>query len=548
MNITFPNPGDEGQVHTPNPDGRYAVCFFWKHITEEAARKYATAAILGNCYSVAGVDRMLRTLAANPQIVELIVVGHNSKLAVLPARAVYDLWMYYAEEYDEEDGTGHPMKGHTQERTPAAINLPLAGEINEAELGAIVRNVTLRIADDVATGAWPFPRHHDEQYTPPVRLYPLPSPTQTVFPHGSPGQRIEERTVKQAHLSAVAAAMRFGYHHHTHHGPTRDLLNMVTVIRDPRASVLEARQGMGLVDVPGAPCPTWEQVEGYYKQVMGSPQMEADPALRGRYTYGHRARGAVETPLRLHLGERARDAAEELEELENDPDEERAVVSYAEGAAVAWGTANLLARGQHPDQVSWAYHQLSERPGYRGITISFWHPDIDNQPEEPGKKISRPCLTTLIMRVVGGALCFTAVFRSHDLLGAYGPNLLALAHWQATWAGWLEVPCGPLTCLSSSAHVYLNNAAAAAAIIEKHDSSQRTARLLLDQRSHWRVYHLDGKLTADAMDPATGAVMATFQANGPDVLRERCVRSGLIQSIGAAAWLGAEIRRVMDRE
>ncbi|MCK9326594.1 MAG: thymidylate synthase [Bacteroidales bacterium] len=98
--------------------------------------------------------------------------------------------------------------------------------------------------------------------------------------------------------------------------------------------------------------------------------------------------------------------------------------------------------------------RLAKSPNSRRAIAITWVPDIDIQSDEP------PCLQLVQCFIRNNQLHMTVVFRSHDMLSAYGANVYGLAHMQKLICDEINelsinrITIGTLTTISSSAHIY----------------------------------------------------------------------------------------------
>jgi len=166
---------------------------------------------------------------------------------------------------------------------------------------------------------------------------------------------------------------------------------------------------------------------------------------------------------------------------------------------------------------------------------------------------------------MGKKLHATVVFRSHDTYAAYPQNLAAVCLYLCRMAEKHGMEVGTVTCLSVSAHLYSRDWAAARAVVELH----KPPAMQWDMRSSWLVEAAVGGCTifagqpcscyaregacrhnkvkairATATDPSSHEVIAVVEARNPENLRREILATGLVTSMGAALWLGDEIRRV----
>ena len=96
----------------------------------------------------------------------------------------------------------------------------------------------------------------------------------------------------------------------------------------------------------------------------------------------------------------------------------------------------------------------------RGV-VTMWDPQGDavgdsGEGGPTGKDV--PCNTHLYFKIRGGALRMTICCRSNDMLwGAYGANAVHMSMLHEYLAGKLGVRVGPMTQVSDSLHVYLDD-------------------------------------------------------------------------------------------
>lgn len=98
--------------------------------------------------------------------------------------------------------------------------------------------------------------------------------------------------------------------------------------------------------------------------------------------------------------------------------------------------------------------RLAKSPNSRRAIAITWVPEIDIQSREP------PCLQIVQCFIRNNQLHMTVVFRSHDMLSAYGANVYGLAHMQKLICDEInelsinKITIGTLTTISSSSHIY----------------------------------------------------------------------------------------------
>ncbi len=558
----------------PNPDldihpepgavwGRVAVVCLWAD-QQESRKDWPHAAVVAPLRTVRGVDELARNLLANPQIRHVVVTG--------PDRSV-------------------------GEQTTAALTETFAGEtldflgadLHEPFTGSILGDVVLWFdrgggeveVHEAITRMFTCDRPTPSYHLPP----PPPEPTAGV-PLGDPGDRIAGSTVADVYARALRHILTVGEERGSQYGATREVLNLVTVVRDPVASLGEWDRR----------CETLGATEaelGHYAKTNWGEEIPAGAS----YGYGARMAGIVE-------------ATQSGPKKERSPDE---LVSFLLSTSSYPAPIPMedVVGPSHQDQLQATIDLLAREPSTRSAYVSCWYPDDDT-----GKERGRPCLTGLhfyttadgaragdwmvqpdpwrvglLAKLKDGslgmprpvvlstevqnleearaaaarlypdgrdlgalkppALHLTVTFRSHDLFGGYALNLGALCRLLVeTLAtlktrGWDErVQVGSITCLSMSAHVYTRDLVAA----EKVVAGYRRKGLRMDPRSTWSVrWVLTNEvwmLRAVALTPDGADVLMSFEGRTGGALRAKIEESGLIQEVGNALWLGGEIERV----
>ncbi len=105
-------------------------------------------------------------------------------------------------------------------------------------------------------------------------------------------------------------------------------------------------------------------------------------------------------------------------------------------------------RGNGANQIDYVIEKLTQNPTSRRAVVSLFHPIGHPVQEDP------PCLNHIWFAIRSGHLNCHALFRSNDMLSAWGGNAYALAGLQEYVAERLNVPVGWLETTSLSAHIY----------------------------------------------------------------------------------------------
>jgi thymidylate synthase len=113
---------------------------------------------------------------------------------------------------------------------------------------------------------------------------------------------------------------------------------------------------------------------------------------------------------------------------------------------VDWEGGN--GRGNGVNQIDYVVNKLKSSPTSRRAVVSLFHPLGHPILDEP------PCLNHIQFMIRGGKLNCHALFRSNDMLSAWGGNAYALSGLQEHVADRVGVPVGWLETTSISAHIY----------------------------------------------------------------------------------------------
>lgn len=110
------------------------------------------------------------------------------------------------------------------------------------------------------------------------------------------------------------------------------------------------------------------------------------------------------------------------------------------------------------DQLERAYRALAANPGGRQVVLQIWDarsdlPMLSGDPVAP----DIPCNVCSFLKIRDGALQWTQIMRSNDLIMGVPYNFVQFTTLQEIIAGWLGVGIGTYSHLSDSLHVYEHN-------------------------------------------------------------------------------------------
>ena len=232
-------------IHENPRYSRTAVICRWKD-AHRFRRNHPDVSVVGPLRTVRGIDLLFRSLLANPQIRRVEVHGIDLTPNESTTDALFDAWLGH-DTWLQMDVVEHADVIRTQ------VDLVL---VKKDEVIRSVRGST-KIKED----------------RPPVILLPPTPKASSSAPHGDPGQRVSGATLADLWPRALKQAMGFGRAVPTQYGETREVLNLVSVIRDPVAS---------------CELPEWipghDQVEVYAQRLF----VDRSPPEGAKYTYSSR--------------------------------------------------------------------------------------------------------------------------------------------------------------------------------------------------------------------------------------------------------------------
>lgn len=108
----------------------------------------------------------------------------------------------------------------------------------------------------------------------------------------------------------------------------------------------------------------------------------------------------------------------------------------------------LRAHFEGIDQIQVAIDRLKNCTESRRSISVTWDPTVDTKVDEV------PCMILVDLKIRGGKLYTTGLWRSHDIYGAWFPNAVGLTYLTKYAADQLGVEVGEVTIHSISAHIY----------------------------------------------------------------------------------------------
>lgn len=242
-----------------------AVACLWSQ-PKVKARKYPDAAVVAPLRTLRGIDRLVRSLLANPRIRVITVDGNDLSDGQRTTQTLLAVW-----------------RGQSR----ACIR----PDISDAELAMVTQRVSL-IAEgptkehfnEVSAGIGPVDLHIPDSALedPVLRPPPLDRP-EIRAPHGLPGHRIVAESLSDLWVQALREVMEHGIETDSRHNNTFDLLNLVSVLTNPETVYTKE------------PVSNWtpDSARQYLVQLRSDAiPSTMDEEDRPEYTYGERLTGA----------------------------------------------------------------------------------------------------------------------------------------------------------------------------------------------------------------------------------------------------------------
>ncbi|HLE07245.1 MAG TPA: thymidylate synthase [archaeon] len=187
------------------------------------------------------------------------------------------------------------------------------------------------------------------------------------------------------------------------------------------------------------------------------------------------------------------------------------------------------------DQIEAAAAILKYRP-YTRRAVAFTLREGDSKSKSP------PCLTQITWHIRDGKLVQTAIFRSHDIFGAWVLNAFALRRLQKKLSEKIGIPAGKMVIISNSAHIYENNWKQAAAMLEKfhHD---KIVQFVQDENGYFIVKVENGEIIVEHYTKQGLPTGFIFRGTKAQTLYRKVLHENLISLTDHAAYIGHEVAR-----
>lgn len=190
------------------------------------------------------------------------------------------------------------------------------------------------------------------------------------------------------------------------------------------------------------------------------------------------------------------------------------------------------------DQIEQVIRKLVDDPDAASAVMNLW----DVRDHDRG---GSPCLNHIWVRLNGGRLTLTALFRSNDMFNAWPANAMGLRAMQFHICDELNrrseicAEVGELITISQSAHIYDNsfNTCDSMRVKIKHPPAFN------DPAGNFIVTVEGGKIYAKWTTPQTGATVKVYEGTWAVRLLKQIIQDAPYLEAGHAAYLGLELAR-----
>ncbi len=203
-------------VHPDPPLPHLAVVCRWNYASD-GRKRWPDAAVVAPLRTLRGIDLLVRNLLNNPQIRVVIYDGPDLTPGETTTAALRRLWGLEGGNIESGD--------------------LVRDDVPRTALMDVLANVQVRHYEETTFKVEPIREPwHERRFA-----YPPPPPeATTTAPHGDPGSRVAGETISEVWPLVLREIMTSGELVATHYGQTREVLNLVSVVRDPKKSALEA--------------------------------------------------------------------------------------------------------------------------------------------------------------------------------------------------------------------------------------------------------------------------------------------------------------------
>lgn len=477
------------------PESNVGICTLWSK--QEKVRNHLDGSlysIMGNLYSVDGINYLLRNVLANPRIRYVVLCGIDVTGSGQTLIRLFDKGI---DERHRVKGTEAAIDDNLD---AAAIDLVRKGvkliDMRGPIKGEDLRGVIEKLDRDL-------PAFHDRPL-----YFPELKPDVEVYPDYDNARVIRAGHVVEAWVKIIDAVMTFGRMEKTQYSLNqKEILNLVTVITKENPDNIMHREWLpfdkehlkGSGDNTTMKDGAWVQ----YRLLLRDPEYGYDYGKK--YGYYDQLASTLELPD----------------------------ISYTYG--------DRLFHHYNIDQISEVINKLINTSYSRRAVAVLWDPEQDASSENP------PCLNLLQATIRGEKLHFTAYFRSHDVYRAWPENAFGLRRIQQFIANriWGEKGAksrlGDLVIFSQSAHIYEDCWSKATQIIKDRLREFKRAKYFQRDARGSFVIRLEGGLIRVFHYSPQGNLLNTFEGKNAEELLKSV--EPYVSLTGHALYLGREMAR-----
>lgn len=202
------------------PYHRIAVVCRWKD-AHSFRDRIPKVSIVGPLRTVRGIDLFVRNLLANPQIRGVVIAGADLTPGTATTAALFEVW---------RDPLGETAGRLVGDDIPRDLLAALVAEVTITVVGRDLNDTVIDLLEQVEACDRPSGR----------RVFPPRAPVATARgPAGDVGQRVAGDTLSDVWPRVLGQILDFGIEVPSKYGNTKELLGLISVIRDPVATADE---------------------------------------------------------------------------------------------------------------------------------------------------------------------------------------------------------------------------------------------------------------------------------------------------------------------
>jgi len=208
---------------------------------------------------------------------------------------------------------------------------------------------------------------------------------------------------------------------------------------------------------------------------------------------------------------------------------------HPEGTSYSYG--QRLRDYDGMDQIQMLIDRLKQNRNSKRMFATTWKVAIDM----PDSAEDVPCLTQINGAVQDDRFFLTAYFRSQDMFGAWPLNAFAIRRLQSIIAREADIPMGPMTIITHSAHIYAWDWPRVRGLLGEYQRIRKPAAEL-DTRGYVVIMAADGQIEARLYSSADKVIDRLTGSSARQIGLE-VVRRAWTADAGHALYLGGELEK-----